>query len=148
VQDSLRDIGELDRERLETGTDEAVAALAARLEQFRQAQEEIRSRAVSQVAQLNDEYEQARLEDQQRWQAQIELLESRLFALLCDHGATLALVPGNERLTIRLTGLGDNRDGRRPGDKLHVIEMSELAGCRLGEFDADALRGRAISYSY
>ena len=77
------------------------------------------------------------------------MFEENLYRTICNYGETLRALPLLERVSIILTGLGEEvEDSNRISDKIHVIVNNDIQKCQNGSIDFSELRGRARQYSY
>lgn len=140
----------LSTETAGAATDQADASQdwQAKVDQLKAGFEQLVSSAAETASQLTEQYEDARIQYAEQWQAEVLALEESLYVLLCDYGASLRSLPENEHLTIVFPNLGDESSDQSPTDKVHVIRKSDLAACQSGDIDAVALKQRASIYSY
>jgi hypothetical protein len=127
--------------------DSRVDALTAVLDRIVTAVEPVRTAAAQMAQRLWAEAQEARQEQEQQWQAELASFEGNMFVLICDYAAALRALPGDQRLTIVLKGLGDETDVRRE-DRFHVLRNTDMQRCMQGELSPEQLQNGAISYSF
>ena len=110
--------------------------------------EPLREQAVTKAAELRLRSEQAEQAYTQQWQQDVVVFEDKLYRAMCDYGPTLRELPGDERVSIILTGLGEQREDRPRADKIHVFSKADLQECQSGEISLEDLRGRSAQDSY
>ncbi|GJM13585.1 MAG: hypothetical protein DHS20C12_19880 [Pseudohongiella sp.] len=110
--------------------------------------EPIREQAVAKAAQLREQSEQAEQAYALQWQEDVLAFEDKLYRAMCDYGSTLRALPAGERVSVILTGLGEEGEDQRRKDKIHVFNKADLQECQTGEISVAALRDRADQYSY
>lgn len=151
LDDTLRQVGELETDPVSeavTAADSSSAGAEQSLQQLQERLETLTARSRQQAAELSARYEQAREEYRQRWTQDVTDLEAKLFSLLCGYGVTLKSLPEGEYLSVLLIGLGSEADETIATDRIHVLRRESLIACAAGEFDAEALERRALSYDY
>lgn len=132
---------------LDSATSTATQTYEETLAQILAALAPLREQATARAEQLAALAEQAQRERELQWQQELADFEVRLFALLCDYGAALRVLPDGERLTLVLKGVGGESAARRE-DRIHVLSKAQLQGCLQDELDAEQLRGGAVTYSF
>jgi len=110
--------------------------------------EPLREQAVAKAAELRLRSEQAEQVFTQQWQQDVVVFEDKLYQAMCDYGATLRELPVDERVSIILTGLGEQGEEQRRTDKIHVFSKADLQDCQSGDISVAALRERSDHYSY
>lgn len=110
--------------------------------------EPLREQAVAKAAELKLRSEQAEQAYNLEWQQDVAVFEDKLYRVMCDYGATLRELPSGERVSIILTGLGEQGEERRRTDKIHVFNKADLQECQSGDISVAALRERSDQYSY
>lgn len=110
--------------------------------------EPLREQAVAKAAELRLRSEQAEQAYTQQWQQDVVVFEDKLYRAMCDYGSTLRELPGDERVSIILTGLGEQGEDQRRTDKIHVFNKADLQECQSGDISLAALRERSDQYSY
>lgn len=110
--------------------------------------EPLRVQAVAKAAELKLRSEQAERAYTQRWQQDVTVFEDKLYRAMCDYGSTLRELPDDERVSIILTGLGEQGEGQRRSDKIHVFNKADLQECQSGDISVVTLRERSDQYSY
>ena len=110
--------------------------------------EPLREQAIAKAAELRLRSEQAEQAYTRQWQQDVVVLENKLYQAMCDYGPTLRELPDDERVSIILTGLGDQGIGRRRNDKIHVFKKADLQECQSGGISVATLRERSDHYSY
>lgn len=118
--------------------------LDALLEQI----EPLRERALAKAAELRQRREEAELAFSQTWQQDVLAFEDRLYQAMCDYGSMLRDLPEDERVSIILTGLGEEAEAQNRMDKIHVFSKSDLEACESGAISVSALRERSQQYSF
>ena len=129
-------------------SDDALEALAVRLEALMRQLTPIREEALTLAADLKERAAQAETEFADQWQRDLTSLEEELYASLCAYGETLEQIPADESLSFVLKGLGDEPTGARRTDKVHIVLRSDLSRCVEGGIDWPQLRSGSVSYSY
>lgn len=119
-----------------------------RLDEVMEQIEPLREQALAKAAELRQRREQAELEFSQTWQQDVLAFEDRLYQAMCDYGSMLRELPSTERVSIILTGLGEEADAQRRRDKIHVFGKGDLQACQSGDITVAALRERTQQYSY
>ena len=119
-----------------------------RLEGWRLRVEPLRVRAMAKAAELQARSAVAEQEYAARWQAEVDALEENLYAVMCDYGSTLRELPGDERVSIILTGLGAETEDQRRTDRVHVFSKQDLLQCQSGAIDLATLQQRSAQYNY
>ena len=110
--------------------------------------ESLREQAVAKAAELRLRSDQAEQVYTRQWQQDVVVFENKLYQAMCDYGSTLRELPGDERVSIILTGLGDQRVDQRRTDKIHVFNKADLHECQSGGISVATLRERSNHYSY
>lgn len=110
--------------------------------------EPLREQAVAKAAELKLRSEQAEQAYTEQWQQDVGLFEDKLYQAMCDYGSTLRELPVDERVSIILTGLGEQGEDQRRTDKIHVFSKADLQECQSGDISVAALRERSDQYSY
>lgn len=110
--------------------------------------EPLRDQAVSKAAELRLRSEQAEQVYTREWQQDVVVFENKLYQAMCDYGPTLRELPRGERVSIILTGLGDQGVGQRRADKIHVFDKADLQECQSDGISISTLRDRSDHYSY
>jgi hypothetical protein len=110
--------------------------------------EPLREEALAKAAQLKQRSEQAEQQYAQQWQQDVIEFEDKLYQAMCDYGPTLRELPANERVSIILTGLGEQGEDQRRTDKIHVFNKADLQACQSGDIELATLRERSDQYSY
>jgi len=126
----------------------ARAALQRRLSEIVAAIEPLRTEVVARANELAQRSDLARSEYLQQWRQDVVDFESSIYQSLCSYATGLRELADEEKVTIILSGLGDEvEDGRRT-DKHHVVAKTDLAQCQSGAINVAALRQRSVSYSF
>ena len=110
--------------------------------------EPLRDQAVAKAAELQLRSEQAEQVYTREWQQDVVVFENKLYQAMCDYGPTLRELPRGERVSIILTGLGDQGVGQRRADKIHVFDKADLQECQSDGISVSTLRDRSDHYSY
>ena len=110
--------------------------------------EPLREQAVAKAAQLRRRSEQAEQAYTQQWQQDVVMFEDKLYQVMCDYGSTLRELPRDERVSIILTGLGEQGADQRRTDKIHVFNKADLQACQSDDISVATLRERSDHYSY
>lgn len=110
--------------------------------------EPLRVQAVAKAAELKLLSEQAEQAYAEQWQQDVAVFEGKLYQAMCDYGSTLRALPDGERVSIILTGLGEQGEGQRRTDKIHVFNKADLQECQSGDISVVTLRERSDQYSY
>ncbi len=110
--------------------------------------EPLRAQAVAKAAELKQRREEAERDYSARWKQDVVAFEDKLYQVMCDYGSTLRELPGDERVSIILTGLGEPGPDQRRTDKIHVFNKADLQDCQSGAITVAALRERSNQYSY
>jgi hypothetical protein len=110
--------------------------------------EPLREQAVAKAAELRLRSEQAEQAYTQQWQQDVVVFEDKLYKAMCDYGSTLRELPIDERVSIILTGLGEQGDDQRRTDKIHVFNKADLQECQSDDISVATLRERSDHYSY
>lgn len=110
--------------------------------------EPLREQAVAKAAELKLRSEQAEESYAQQWQQDVVVFEDKLYQAMCDYGSTLRELPVDERVSIILTGLGEQDEDQRRTDKIHVFNKADLQECQSGDISVATLRERSDHYSY
>jgi hypothetical protein len=110
--------------------------------------EPLREQAVAKAAQLRRRSEQAEQAYTQQWQQDVVMFEDKLYQAMCDYGSTLRELPRDERVSIILTGLGEQGADQRRTDKIHVFNKADLQACQSDDISVATLRERSDHYSY
>jgi hypothetical protein len=84
----------------------------------------------------------------QQWQQDVVVFEGKLYKAMCDYGSTLRKLPTDERVSIILTGLGEQGEDQRRTDKIHVFNKADLQECQSDDISVATLRERSTHYSY
>ena len=146
----LRDIEEqIRRSAAQAITDSSLEEeLRLKLETVMAQIESLREQAVAKAAELRLRSDQAEQVYTRQWQQDVVVFENKLYQAMCDYGSTLRELPGDERVSIILTGLGDQRVDQRRTDKIHVFNKADLHECQSGGISVATLRERSNHYSY
>ena len=110
--------------------------------------EPLREQAVAKATELRLRSELAEQAYTQRWQQDVVVFEDKLYQAMCDYGSTLRELPSDERVSIILTGLGDQGEDLRRTDKIHVFSKADLQECQSDSISVATLRERSDHYSY
>ena len=110
--------------------------------------EPLREQAVAKATELRLRSEVAEQAYTQRWQQDVVVVEDKLYQAMCDYGSTLRELPSDERVSIILTGLGDQGEDLRRTDKIHVFSKADLQECQSDNISVATLRERSDHYSY
>jgi hypothetical protein len=110
--------------------------------------EPLRVQAVAKAAELRLRSEQAEQNYTQQWQQDVVVFEDKLYQAMCDYGSTLRELPIDERVSIILTGLGEQGEDQRRTDKIHVFNKADLQECQSNDISVATLRERSDQYSY
>lgn len=110
--------------------------------------EPLREQAVAKAAELKLRSEEAEQVHAQQWQQDVVEFEDKLYQAMCDYGSTLRELPVDERVSIILTGLGEQGEDQRRTDKIHVFSKADLQECQSGDISLATLRERSEYYSY
>jgi len=110
--------------------------------------EPLREQAVAKAAELRLRSEQAEQVYTQQWQQDVVVFEDKLYQAMCDYGSTLRELPVDERVSIILTGLGEQGEDQRRTDKIHVFSKVDLQECQSDDISVATLRERSDQYSY
>lgn len=110
--------------------------------------EPLREQAVAKAAELKQRSERAEREYTLQWQQDVVAFEDKLYRAMCDYGSTLRELPDTERVSIILTGLGEEGEDQRRTDKIHVFSKADLLECQSGDISVATLRERSNQYSY
>jgi len=110
--------------------------------------EPLREQAVAKAAELKLRSEQAEQAYSLQWQKDVVAFEDKLYRAMCDYGSTLRELPLDERVSIILTGLGEQGEEQRRTDKIHVFSKVDLLECQTGDISIATLRERSDQYSY
>lgn len=110
--------------------------------------EPLREQAVAKAAQLRLRSEQAEQAYTQQWQQDVVVFEEKLYQAMCDYGSTLRELPRHERVSIILTGLGEQDEDQRRTDKIHIFNKADLQECQSDDISVATLRERSDHYSY
>jgi hypothetical protein len=108
----------------------------------------LREQAVAKATELRLRSELAEQAYTQRWQQDVVVVEDKLYQAMCDYGSTLRELPSDERVSIILTGLGDQGEDLRRTDKIHVFSKADLQECQSDSISVATLRERSDHYSY
>lgn len=122
--------------------------LAGSLEALASNMANLREQASAKAEELQAMLAAARQRRESQWQGEVASLESDLFGLLCDYGASLRDLPDNEYLTVILKGLGQDAGAQERQDLIHVVSKRDLLQCQSGAISVNELKSRAVSYSY
>lgn len=177
---SLRSLGDVDEQEyaaLRTELDGMREVIAARLEELRALEQQVRQSVADAAAEENRAALRARLDDllaqieplreqamaqarelqarmstaEQRyvaqWRADVVAFEDQLYRAVCDFGASLRQLPDGESIAFVLDNLGEESADNRPTDRIHVLANADIQACIRGDIDSSALRARAMSYS-
>lgn len=123
-------------------------ALSLKLDMLMAQIEPLRERAMTKAAELRQRSERAEEAYTQQWQQDVIVFEDRLYQAMCDYGSTLRELPDDERVSIILTGLGEQDKDQRRTDRIHVFNKADLQACLSGDISLAALRERSEQYSY
>ena len=110
--------------------------------------EPLREQAVAKAAELRLRSELAEQAYAQQWQQDLVVFEDKLYQAMCDYGSTLRELPQDERVSIILTGLGEQGEDQRRTDKIHVFNKADLQECQSDDISVATLRERSDHYSY
>lgn len=110
--------------------------------------EPLRDQALARAEELKQRRESAEQAYAQQWQQDVAAFEDKLYQAMCDYGATLRELPDGERVSIILTGLGEEDDEQRRTDRIHVFGKADLQACQSGAITVDTLQERSYRYSY
>jgi len=110
--------------------------------------EPLREQAVAMAAELRLRSEVAEQAYIQQWQQDVVVFEGKLYKAMCDYGSTLRKLPTDERVSIILTGLGEQGEDQRRTDKIHVFNKADLQECQSDDISVATLRERSTHYSY
>ena len=110
--------------------------------------EPLREQAVAMAAELRLRSEVAEQDYTQQWQQDVVVFEGKLYKAMCDYGSTLRELPTDERVSIILTGLGQQGEDQRRTDKIHVFNKADLQECQSDDISVATLRERSTHYSY
>jgi hypothetical protein len=110
--------------------------------------EPLREQAVAMAAELRLRSEVAEQDYTQQWQQDVVVFEGKLYKAMCDYGSTLRELPTDERVSIILTGLGQQGEDKRRTDKIHVFNKADLQECQSDDISVATLRERSTYYSY
>ncbi|PCI81432.1 MAG: hypothetical protein COB20_01945 [SAR86 cluster bacterium] len=110
--------------------------------------EPLREQAVAKAAELRQRREQAEQAYTAQWQQDVVAFEDKLYQAMCDYGSTLRELPDDERVSIILTGLGEQGEDQRRTDKIHVFNKADLQECQADDISVATLRERSDHYSY
>ena len=110
--------------------------------------EPLREQAVAKAAELRLRSEVAEQAYTQQWQQDVVVFEGKLYKAMCDYGSTLRELPTDERVSIILTGLGQQGEDKRRTDKIHVFNKADLQECQSDDISVATLRERSTYYSY
>ncbi|MFT7470724.1 MAG: hypothetical protein ACI8XU_000616 [Kiritimatiellia bacterium] len=110
--------------------------------------EPLREQAVAKAAELRLRSELAEQAYTQQWQQDVVVFEDKLYQAMCDYGSTLRELPQDERVSIILTGLGEQGEDQRRTDKIHVFNKVDLQECQSDDISVATLRERSDHYSY
>ena len=110
--------------------------------------EPLREQAAAKAAELRLRSEQAEQVYTRQWQQDVVVFENKLYQAMCEYGPTLRELPDDERVSIILTGLGDQGIGQRRTDKIHIFNKADLQECQSGGISVATLRERSNHYSY
>jgi hypothetical protein len=100
------------------------------------------------AAELRLRSEVAEQDYTQQWQQDVVVFEGKLYKAMCDYGSTLRELPTDERVSIILTGLGQQGEDKRRTDKIHVFNKADLQECQSDDISVATLRERSTYYSY
>lgn len=128
-------------ESLQEQWQQQLAALLASMEPLRQA-------ATTKANELNEQLEALRQRRLEQWQQELHEFESRLFARVCADPVFAGLIPGQEYLTLVLTGLGEETAAGERRDRIHVLGAGDLQACVSGQINAGDLLQLSTSYDY
>ncbi len=131
-----------------TATDEVQFDLRENIESLKLTLEQLKTNTAVRAANLSEQYESAKAKYEARWIVEISELEARLYALLCDYGATLRDLPDDEYLTVVFSDLGEKSETDARTDKIHILSKTDLSRCQSRGMDAVELQQRSSSYSY
>ena len=110
--------------------------------------EQLREQAVAKAAELRLRSEVAEQAYTQQWQQDVVVFEGKLYKAMCDYGSTLRELPTDERVSIILTGLGEQGEDQRRTDKIHVFNKADLQECQSDDISVATFRERSTHYSY
>jgi len=110
--------------------------------------EPLREQAVAKAKELRLRSELAEQAYTREWQQDVVVFEDKLYQAMCDYGSTLRELPSNERVSIILTGLGEQGEDLRRTDKIHVFSKADLQECQSDDISVATLRERSDHYSY
>ncbi len=129
-------------------TDADSPSLQERLDTLIAEIEPLREQVIARADELKLRNEQAAEEYARNWRAEVVDFEDRVYAIMCDYGATLRSVPSSEKITIILSGLGEDSEDNSLTDKIHVFSKADVEQCQGGGIDVSELKSRTDSYSY
>ena len=110
--------------------------------------EPLREQAVAKAMELRLRSELAEQAYTQQWQQDVVVFEDKLYQAMCDYGSTLRELPSDERVSIILTGLGEQGEDLRRTDKIHVFSKADLQECQSDNISVATLRELSDHYSY
>lgn len=110
--------------------------------------EPLREQAVGKAMELRLRSELAEQAYTQRWQQDVVVFEGKLYQAMCDYGSMLRELPSGERVSIILTGLGEQGEDLRRTDKIHVFNKADLQECQSDNISVATLRELSDHYSY
>jgi len=143
LQQSLR---ESSAERREEPDDTLRDEWQASLDSLQSRMTELREVAVSRADELRARSDTLRADQLTAWRDEVVSFERRLFATLCDYGASLRTLPDGEHLSLILSGLGEDSDNGGRTDRIHVLDKASLLQCQRGDINVEELKLRARSY--
>jgi len=110
--------------------------------------EPLREQAIAKAAELRQRSELAEEAYTDQWLQDVVVFEDKLYQAMCDYGSTLRELPAGERVSIILTGLGEQGEDQRRTDKIHVFNKADLQECQSDGISVATLRERSDQYSY
>jgi chromosome segregation ATPase len=153
LQNTVEDLRELEQQALDAADDSTDAqavpeTMMARLDQLVGRFEPLREAALNKARELQDRNDAAEQRYARQWQADLDAFETRLYTTLCDYGASLRALPGDETVALILRNLGDDAPDNSSMDKIHVLKVADMQACQRGAIDSDTLRSQSLAYSY
>lgn len=130
------------------GFEVAESSLQEQFDSLLAAVEPLKLQALAKAAELKAQSEQAQADFLLQLEADIVDFEHELFASLCAYGATLREVPEGEKVSLVLTGLGEDDENSERADKIFVVNKLDLNLCQNGDLDASELQAKSIVYTY
>ncbi len=153
LQDNVEALRALEQQAAEaaSGSPDAGAVpetMVARLDQLMARAGPLRDAALNKARELQDRTDAAEQRYARQWQADLDAFETRLYTTLCDYGASLRALPGEETVALILRNLGEDAPDNSSMDKIHVLTVADMQACQRGAIDSQVLRSRALAYSY